>query len=84
MIEQFVGDFIPPIKLALCDEDEDVREAAAKAFSTMYRQPEFGRRALDEIVPSLMQAINDGNLDALDGLRQIINVKPQLIATLLP
>ena len=84
MIEQFVEDFIPPIKKALCDDDEDVREAAAKAFATMYRQQEFGRRALDDILPGILTAINEGNTDALDGLRQIVAVKPVLVQTLMP
>jgi HEAT repeat protein len=84
MIEMFVEDFIPPIKSALSDGDEAVREAAAKAFSTMYRQPEFGRRALDEVVPGLLSEIDEGNTAALDGLRQVVTVKPQLVQSLVP
>eukprot|EP01043_Picozoa_sp_COSAG02_P009517 COSAG02_NODE_324_length_24643_cov_107.975228_6_plen_2567_part_00 len=84
MIDQFVEDFIPPVQLALFDEDELVREAAAQTFGAMYRHPEFGRRALDSIVPNLLAEIGDGNEAALDGLRQIVTVRPSLVQTLVP
>ena len=84
MIDQFVEDFIPPVQLALFDEDELVREAAAKTFGAMYRHPEFGRRALDSIVPNLLSEITKGNGAALDGLRQIVTVRPSLVQTLVP
>ena len=84
MIDAFVEDFIPPVQLALFDEDELVREAAAQTFGAMYRHPEFGRRALDSIVPNLLSEIGDGNDAALDGLRQIVTVKPMLVQTLVP
>ena len=84
MIDEFVEDFIPPVQLALVDDDELVREAAAQTFGTMYRHPDFGRKALDSIVPTLLGEIGDGNNAALDGLRQIVSVKPQLVQSLIP
>ena len=62
---------------ALCDVDADVREAAAKAFSTL--QHTVGVRAVDEILPSLLSELTCGNATraarATFGLRGILAQK---------
>ncbi|PRP84949.1 hypothetical protein PROFUN_07334 [Planoprotostelium fungivorum] len=68
---------IPAVRRALCDELEDVREAAAQAFDTLYRF--VGQKALDEILPPLLDSLQDEGSNALDGLRQILAVKSSVV-----
>jgi HEAT repeat len=60
---------------ALCDDEEEVREAAAKAFGQL--QHTVGGRAVDEILPSLLAELTSGNAAranrATHGLRGILS-----------
>lgn len=62
---------------ALCDMDESVREAAAQAFSNLQRT--VGSRALDDIVPGLLRAVNTDDPAmaerALHGLAAILSMR---------
>lgn len=71
----FMGDLIPTIRTALCDSVSEVREAAGLAFSTLYKSA--GMQAIDEIVPTLLHALEDeeASATALDGLKQILSVR---------
>lgn len=71
----FMGDLIPTIRTALCDSVSEVREAAGLAFSTLYKSA--GMQAIDEIVPTLLHALEDEETSAtaLDGLKQILSVR---------
>jgi len=84
-----VGDFIDPISRAVCDSDASVRAAAATAFATLYRTQEFGRAALDLILPQLLSTLGESTdpdelESALDGLRQMVTARPQLTPHLVP
>ncbi|CAI5513713.1 unnamed protein product [Closterium sp. Naga37s-1] len=54
-----LDDLIGTIRTALCDEDAEVREAAAQAFSTLYKSA--GMQAIDESVPTLLHSLNPTN-----------------------
>ncbi|KAH9290139.1 hypothetical protein KI387_034256, partial [Taxus chinensis] len=71
----FMVDLIPTIRTALCDSALEVREAAGLAFSTLYKSA--GLQAIDEIVPTLLHALEDEETSAtaLDGLKQILSVR---------
>ncbi|CAI5531411.1 unnamed protein product [Closterium sp. Naga37s-1] len=53
-----LDDLIGTIRTALCDEDAEVREAAAQAFSTLYK----GMQVIDEIVPALLHCTHSVEL----------------------
>uniref|UniRef100_R7WCR4 TOG domain-containing protein n=1 Tax=Aegilops tauschii TaxID=37682 RepID=R7WCR4_AEGTA len=80
----FMGELIPTIRTALCDSEvsltacvcnstQEVRESAGLAFSTLYKSA--GLQAIDEIVPTLLRAMEDDETSAtaLDGLKQILS-----------
>ncbi|KAK2994711.1 hypothetical protein RJ640_002517 [Escallonia rubra] len=69
----FMDELIPTIRTALCDSMVEVRESAGLAFSTLYKSA--GMQAIDEIVPTLLHALEDDNMSdtALDGLKQILS-----------
>ncbi|CAL5425757.1 unnamed protein product [Camellia sinensis] len=68
----FMDELIPTIRTALCDSMPEVREPAGLAFSTLYKSA--GLQAIDEIVPTLLHALEDDETSdtALDGLKQIL------------
>ncbi|CAI5465590.1 unnamed protein product [Closterium sp. Yama58-4] len=74
-----LDDLIGTIRTALCDEDAEVREAAAQAFSTLYKSA--GMQAIDEIVPALLHSLEDPRTSAtaLDGLKQILSVRTTVV-----
>ncbi|KAL6142934.1 hypothetical protein ACLB2K_061209 [Fragaria x ananassa] len=77
----FMDELIPTIRTALSDCMPEVRESAGIAFSTLYKNA--GMQAIDEIVPSLLHALEDARTSdtALDGLKQILSVR---ISAVLP
>lgn len=74
-LDEYMDVVIPAVKDALCDICEDVRDAAAVAFATL--QKTVGPRAVDDIIPSLLSALDTDNAEdsanALHGLRQILH-----------
>jgi hypothetical protein len=54
-IGAYMQEIIPTILRALCDEDPDVRDAAAVAYETLLKNT--GQRAVDETVPVLVQQL---------------------------
>lgn len=73
----------------LCDDDESVRELAASSFQNLYSL--VGSRAMDEVVPSLMVALENGDLDevrrtrALNGLTGILGIRSkELLPYIIP
>ncbi|KAI8374572.1 armadillo-type protein [Radiomyces spectabilis] len=85
----FADQIIPVVKKALCDSSSEVREAAAQAFDTLHQN--VGARAIDEILPSLLnqlQSSDEGSVYALAALKEIMAVRanvvfPVLIPTLI-
>ncbi|OZJ04029.1 hypothetical protein BZG36_03770 [Bifiguratus adelaidae] len=87
-----VLDYAEPItdavKLALCDESPEVREAAAHAFDLLHQN--IGPRAIDDVLPTLLlslQSSDERSEYALEALKEIMTVRanvvfPVLIPTL--
>lgn len=75
----YMDELIPTIRTALCDSTPEVREYAAAAFSTLYKSA--GMQAIDEIVPTLLHALEDDDTSdtALDGLKQILSVRASAV-----
>ncbi|KAI8061541.1 armadillo-type protein [Gilbertella persicaria] len=88
-VMDFADQITPVIKGALCDPSEEVREAAAQAFDTLHQN--VGARAIDEILPSLLnklQSSDESSTYALSALKEIMSVRsnvvfPVLIPTLI-
>lgn len=89
MVLTFVDSLVPTVRKALCDDLPEVREAAAKTFDSLHNT--VGNRALDDILPPMLEQLDDPELhdNTLDGLRQVMAIKsravlpylvPQLIA----
>ena len=57
-IEGFIDFLVPALHTAICDVSADVRKLGANAFQTMLRT--IGSRAVDDVVPSLIDQIEDG------------------------
>ena len=87
-INQYMSDLIPAIRDALCDESTIVRAAAGRAFMTLYKQ--LQRRAIDEILPALIEQLDESEDDqqaalTLGGLREVImSCGEQVMPYLLP
>ena len=55
MVLSFVDSLVPTVRKALCDSDPAVREAAAKTFDSLHNT--VGTRALDDILPSMLDQV---------------------------
>ena len=77
-ILKFVEIIVKVVQDALCDDDEAVRRMAASCFKSLHNV--VGNRALDEIVPSLLFALdnsddNNARTRALNGLIGILSIR---------
>jgi HEAT repeat protein len=77
-ILRFIDIIVKLVQDALCDEDEQVCKMAASSFQSLYFV--VGNRALDEVVPSLMVALEtsydeQSRIRALNGLTGIMRVR---------
>jgi hypothetical protein len=69
-------DIISAVRKCLVDESPDVRVAAAQAFDTL--QGYIGNRAIDQTIPTLLEALRRpgaGSGTALQALREIMTVR---------
>ncbi|XP_029653142.1 eIF-2-alpha kinase activator GCN1 [Octopus sinensis] len=76
----FANNLIPSVRRALCDPLPEVREAAARTFDNLHHN--IGARALDEILPTLLQKLSEPGSSsewALDGLKQVMTVKSRVV-----
>uniref|UniRef100_A0A8C4T4N2 GCN1 activator of EIF2AK4 n=1 Tax=Erpetoichthys calabaricus TaxID=27687 RepID=A0A8C4T4N2_ERPCA len=75
----FSESLVPTVRKALCDPLEEVREAAAKTFEQLHST--IGHQALDDILPTLLQQLDDEETAefALDGLKQVMAVKSRSV-----
>ncbi|PPJ53845.1 hypothetical protein CBER1_03251 [Cercospora berteroae] len=78
------------LRTALVDTDEDVRDAAAEAFDSLQRL--MGKRAIDQVLPYLLQLLRDESeaANALQGLLTLLTdltrsniILPNLLPTLI-
>ncbi|CAG9865117.1 unnamed protein product [Phyllotreta striolata] len=81
MVLTFVNSLVPTVRKALCDPLPEVRQAAAKTFDSLHFT--VGSRALDDILPALLNQLNDDDPNVvewtLDGLRQVMAIKSRVV-----
>merc|ERR1719180_463507 len=79
MVLTFVDSLVPTVRKALCDKDAQVRMAAAKTFDALHTT--VGSRALDDILPCMLEQLSDPALHefTLDGLRQVMAIKSRAV-----
>ncbi|KAJ7504446.1 armadillo-type protein [Mycena galericulata] len=81
-------DIISIVRVSLVDDESNVRSAAAKAFDIL--QEHLGPKAIDQTIPTLLDALRQpgkGSGTALQALREVMSVRastvfPVLIPTL--
>lgn len=88
-ILRFIEIIVPVVQAALSDDSESVREMAAASFKSLHAV--VGSRAMDEVVPALMVALESGGDDdrartrALNGLTGILSVRSrELLPYIIP
>lgn len=89
-LEDYEKILISIVRVALVDNNEDVREAAAEAFDAL--QQSFGKKAVDQVLPYLLSLLRDEE-DAEKALSALLTlltettraniILPNLIPTLL-
>ncbi|KAK6638077.1 hypothetical protein RUM44_008502 [Polyplax serrata] len=81
MVLTFVNSLVPTVRKALCDPLPEVRQAAAKTFDSLHST--VGVRALDDILPTMLQQLNSPDIllaeSTLDGLRQVMAIKSRVV-----
>ncbi|KAE8739724.1 hypothetical protein FOCC_FOCC014768 [Frankliniella occidentalis] len=81
MVLTFVNSLVPTVRKAMCDPLPEVREAAAKTFDSLHST--VGVRALDDILPSMLNQLSDPDPHVvectLDGLRQVMAIKSRVV-----
>lgn len=68
-------DIISMVRVALVDDEANVRAAAAKAFDTL--QEHIGAKAIDQTIPTLLEALRQPGQSsgtALQALREVMAV----------
>ncbi len=75
-VQTYMTSLLPTLRTALVDELPTVREAAAVAYDTLFSA--LGPSALEEVIPTLTAAAAS-NAAALDGLRQLMTVRPTAV-----
>eukprot|EP00299_Pterocystis_sp_00344_P013126 c6397_g1_i1.p1 GENE.c6397_g1_i1~~c6397_g1_i1.p1 ORF type:complete len:852 (+),score=258.65 c6397_g1_i1:525-3080(+) len=85
---QYLDSLLPAVRQALCDSEEEVREAAAESFNELHHG--VGARVIDDIMPNLIGSLasEDTYPSAVHGLSQILKhranaVFPYLLQKLL-
>lgn len=76
-ISLYLDDVVSTIRIALCDPEAEVRGASAIAFDALFKA--IGQRAIEEIVPALLEKLEDDSSNALEGLRQLLNVRGKIV-----
>ena len=68
------------VRMSLVDDEANVRSAAAKAFDIL--QEQVGAKAIDQTIPTLLEALRQTGQSsgtALQALREVMNVSDKLI-----
>ncbi|OJT01635.1 Translational activator GCN1 [Trametes pubescens] len=77
-------DIIVMVRTSLVDDDANVRAAAAKAFDIL--QEHIGARAIDETIPTLLEALRQPGQSsgtALQALREVMSVRASTVFPIL-
>eukprot|EP00833_Pecoramyces_ruminatium_P000601 jgi/Orpsp1_1/1174633/evm.model.c7180000050816.1 len=87
-LTDFAERMIPLVQKSLVDSEAIVREASAQAFDVLHQS--IGNKAIDEILPKLLNDLKDGDnsSNALEALKEIMAIRahvvfPVLIPTLI-
>jgi len=88
-IVQYIEIIVKVVQDGLCDDDESVRQMAATSFQNLHNV--VGSRAMDEVVPALMVALQNSGNDhdrlqrALNGLTGILSLRSrELLPYIIP
>lgn len=68
-------DIVTMVRTSLVDDEANVRSAAAKAFDVL--QEHLGAKAIDQTIPTLLEALRQpgkGSGTALQALREVMSV----------
>jgi hypothetical protein len=79
--EDHEDEIIAMVRTSLVDEEANVRAAAAKAFDTL--QEHIGPKAIDQTIPTLLDALRQPGQSsgtALRALREVMNVRSFLFS----
>ncbi|PRW50843.1 Translational activator GCN1 isoform A [Chlorella sorokiniana] len=79
-----LADLLQPIQGALCDDDAGVRTAAGGVFNVLFKSG--GGSAMDSVIPALLSGLDSDahSAQALEGLRVVLGVRPQLLSVMVP
>ena len=81
-----LADLLPAVQGALCDEDAEVRAAAGGVINILFKSG--GGAAIDSVIPSLLHGLDSHSeaqsAQALEGLRVVLGVRPQLLSAMAP
>ncbi|KAL4419436.1 hypothetical protein ABPG77_006363, partial [Micractinium sp. CCAP 211/92] len=79
-----LADLLQPIQGALCDDDAGVRAAAGGVFNVLFKSG--GGSAMDSVIPALLGGLDSEahSEQALEGLRVVLGVRPQLLSVMVP
>ncbi|KAI9591473.1 armadillo-type protein [Syncephalis fuscata] len=72
-----IDTMVPIIRSGVCDTTPQVREAAAQAFDVLHGL--VGPRAVDDIIPALLNQLHAGESHALEGLKEIMTVRASVV-----
>lgn len=76
--EEFITGCSSLVKLALLDSNTEVRSSAAKAFDILHQTT--GSKAIDDIIPPLLKEMEDDtNGFALEGLKEIMAIRSNVV-----
>ena len=74
-------EIISMVRVSLVDDEAIVRSAAAKAFDML--QEYIGAKAIDQTIPTLLEALRQPGQSsgtALQALREVMNVRPSPVS----
>jgi hypothetical protein len=80
--EDHEDDIIAIVRAALVDDEANVRSAAAQAFDVL--QEEMGAKAIDQTIPTLLEALRQpgkGSGTALQALKEVMNVSFAVVSS---
>lgn len=76
---------ISMVRISLVDDEANVRSAAAKAFDIL--QEQVGAKAIDQTIPTLLEALRQPGQSsgtALQALREVMNVCRTMFRCVVP
>ncbi|CAI4227723.1 unnamed protein product [Auanema sp. JU1783] len=83
VLNHYLSNLVPSVRNCICDEEVEVRRAAASTFSVLYHT--VGHAALDEIITPLLEQLTPEQDHILDGLCEVMKKNSrQMLPYLLP